>query len=377
MEFGLKSRLGRWLTHWLVKDLQSSEHSLLHDFDRLCYEIRPGDVILVEGHSRVSNVIKLITQSSWTHAALYVGRLHDIADDTLRERLASHYEGDPRDQLIVEALLGEGTVVYPLHKYRHEHLRICRPKGLAQNDAQAVLAYAIRRLGTDYDLRQLLDLARFMFPFWGFLPRRWRSSLFEHNAGLPTRTVCSSMLAEAFGAVHFPILPFVEHAEGGRIHLHKRNPKLFTPRDFDFSPYFEIIKYPMLGLDDISLYRRLPWGDVDRYCNTLDDCYRDTHRPHDSAPSTAAPETGAYGKTGMERPDTPPPALAAHRGPQSINLLRALRHAPQGHGQASGHKPVTTPAQDTGQDVAANVASEAPPDATPPTPITNTARHPV
>ena len=31
------------------------------------------------------------------------------------------------------------------------------------------------------------------------------------------------------------------------------------PRDFDYSPYFSIIKYPFLGMNDIGLYRRLPW----------------------------------------------------------------------------------------------------------------------
>lgn len=365
MAFGFKSRLGRWLTRLLVKDLQRSEHSLLYDFDRLCYEIRPGDVILVEGHSRVSNVIKLITQSSWTHAALYIGRLLDIEDDALRTHLEQHYRGDARDQLIIEALLGEGTVVYPLHKYRNDHLRICRPTGLVQNDANAVISYAIRRLGTGYDLRQLLDLARFMFPFWGILPRRWRSSLFEHNVGQPTRAVCSSMLAEAFGSVHFPILPFVDRADDGRIHMHKRNPKLFTPRDFDFSPYFDIIKYPILGLDDVSLYRRLPWGDVEQVCNTLGDCYTlstdsVSSSPAHAQPGTSGADTSANGGTdrgsihreadnpkpgdtassatgvdpiALTRTGAAPPGQVPHAAlptprtgatPQSVNLRRAL-----------------------------------------------------
>lgn len=321
MGFGLKSRLERWLTHFLVKDLRSAAHSLLYDFDRLCYEIRPGDVILVEGRSRISEVIKLITQSSWTHAALYIGRLVDIEDDALREHLATYYQGGPRDELIIEALLGEGTVVGPISKYRDEHLRICRPNGLALNDANAVIAYAIRRLGTDYDLRQLIDLARFMFPFWGILPRRWRSSLFERKVGHPTRTVCSSMLAEAFGTVHFPILPFVERGTDKQIHLRRRNPKLFTPRDFDFSPYFEIIKYPILGVDDISLYRRLPWDDSDQYCNTRGDCYTPTY----PVASSAADET--TGPTGTLPPEQVPTATASTDSPsraQSVDLRRAL-----------------------------------------------------
>ena len=35
---------------------------------------------------------------------------------------------------------------------------------------------------------------------------------------------------------------------------------MFTPRDFDYSPYFEIIKYPLFNPDEpLPYYRRLPW----------------------------------------------------------------------------------------------------------------------
>jgi hypothetical protein len=170
------------------------------------------------------------------------------------------YQGDLNEQLLVEALLGEGTIITPVSKYRRDHLRICRPTGLEPEDAHKVVAHAIRHIGIDYDIRHLLDLARFFFP-WGFLPRRWRSSLFEHNAGMPTRTVCSSLLASAFNRVNFPILPFIDRDDDGSLRFFKRNPRLFTPKDFDYSPYFDIIKYPFLGLDDLGVYRRLPWCD--------------------------------------------------------------------------------------------------------------------
>ena len=72
--------------HWLNYDpvVQPEAKS---DFERLRYELRPCDVILVEGYSRVSRVIRWITNSPWTHAALYIGRLHDIEDEQARERL--------------------------------------------------------------------------------------------------------------------------------------------------------------------------------------------------------------------------------------------------------------------------------------------------
>ena len=35
--------------------------------------LKPGDVLLVEGNNHISGVIKYLTQSTWSHAALYVG----------------------------------------------------------------------------------------------------------------------------------------------------------------------------------------------------------------------------------------------------------------------------------------------------------------
>jgi len=261
-----KKNISHWVVNWLTRDGPLPETPLC-DFNRLKFELRPCDVLLVEGRSRVAEVIKLITQSPWSHSVLYLGRLFDIRDPHLRVCIEAHFEGDPEEQLVLEAVLGKGTVVTPLSAYKNEHLRICRPEGLSADDAQHVLGYAIRKLGSHYDIRQILDLARFFFP-WAILPRRWRSSLFQHNAGDATRTVCSTLLAEAYSEVDFPILPFIDRGEDGSLRLFKRNPKLFAPRDFDYSPYFSIIKYPFLGMHDVGLYRRLPW---DREGDYLDE----------------------------------------------------------------------------------------------------------
>ncbi len=251
-------RLWRHITDWLTKEGRAHEVPLC-DFVRLSEQLRPGDVLLVEGQARISDVIRLVTQSPWTHAALYIGRLTDIPDGSLRKLVIQYYQDEPAQQLIVEALLGQGTRIAPLSKYDGANLRICRPDTLTPADAQRVIAYALRRLGADYDVRHLLDLARFFFP-WTVLPRRWRSSLFEHNAGGPTRTVCSCLLAEAFDTVHYPILPFIERREDGTMRFFKRNPRLCTPKDFDYSPYFDIVKYPFLQLEDVGVYRQLPWS---------------------------------------------------------------------------------------------------------------------
>ncbi|MBL4682044.1 MAG: hypothetical protein JKY88_15145 [Pseudomonadales bacterium] len=231
----------------------------LSDYERLKYELKPCDVILVAGRSRVSDVIRLVTQSPWTHAALYIGRLHDIEDPDLRKIVSHYYKGDPSDRLIIESQLGVNTLVRNLDIYQKEHLRICRPARLGMKESQQVVRYSVSRLGVDYDVRHIFDLMRFLFP-WSIMPRRWRSTLFEHNAGQSTRTVCSTMIAEAFAFVQFPILPLVKLSGNDSIQLFRRNPKLCTPSDFDYSPYFKIIKYPFIDIQYHDEHNLLPWN---------------------------------------------------------------------------------------------------------------------
>jgi len=254
----LYGKLHNKVVNWLIHEPRPSDIPPC-DFDRLKYEIRPCDVLLIEGRSRISRIIRTVIQSPWTHAALYIGRLSDIEDEELQQILREHGVEKENVRLVIEGLMDKGTVVTSLTSYRHHHIRICRPIGLSAADAQLIVTYAIKSLGGRYNVRQLLDLGRFFLP-WSILPRKWGSILFRTPTGEPESGVCSSLIAEAFGAVQFPVLPFVEPNEETGIELIQRNPYLFTPKDFDYSPYFEIIKYPLFSPEEpLPYYRRLPW----------------------------------------------------------------------------------------------------------------------
>ena len=261
------------LINWLNSERSARKYPL-SDYERICYELKPCDVVLIEGRTRVSDVIGWITQSPWTHAALYIGRIHDIEDKELSEIISNHYDGDAADRLVIESILGRGTLVQSLQAYESEHMRICRPSRLALKDSKQVRRYAISRLGVDYDIRQIFDLARFLFP-WFILPRRWRFSLFESNTGTSARTVCSTMIAEAFAYVQFPILPLVKQSEEDNVQLFRRNPRLCTPSDFDYSPYFEIIKYPFVDFRHDQDYHMLPWNGSTELSDEENDLYID------------------------------------------------------------------------------------------------------
>lgn len=250
----LKRKLYDWLTYEPADD-----ELMPYDFNRLKHEIRPGDVLLIEGRSRISSVIRTLTQSPWTHAALYIGRLVDIEDEELQKQIRQHTDAKDTTRLIIEDMVNKGTIITPLTFYRDQHIRICRPIGITPTDLHLVISYAVHALGQPYNVRQLLDLARFLLP-WTILPRRWGSSLFRTSTGKPESGVCSSLLAEAFSSVQFPVLPFVKPNSEQGVEVFQRNPFLFTPKDFDYSPYFEIIKYPLFNPDEpLPYYRRLPW----------------------------------------------------------------------------------------------------------------------
>ncbi|WP_115707551.1 YiiX/YebB-like N1pC/P60 family cysteine hydrolase [Legionella sainthelensi] len=242
---------------FLSKEDRVAKRTYLYNFGQMTQEIKPGDVLLVESHTRIGNIIRLISESTWTHAALYIGRIDDITAPDLHELVQKHAKNLSSDQLIIESILGEGTRVSCVDEYKNEHIRILRPSLLLPEDREQVIASAIHKIGKNYSLRHLFDLARFIFP-WSIFPRRWRSSLFQHNMLQPTEDICSSMIADVFQSVNYPILPLITKDKTGYALIH-RNPRLYTPSDFDLSPFFDVIKYPILPLSKGQTYRDLPW----------------------------------------------------------------------------------------------------------------------
>src|SRR6476646_3246687 len=65
--------VGKLIASYLQKEVPGYEPFTPSDPEHLRGVIEPGDVLLVEGNNRVSGIIKYLTQSTWSHAALYVG----------------------------------------------------------------------------------------------------------------------------------------------------------------------------------------------------------------------------------------------------------------------------------------------------------------
>ncbi len=233
----LLERLGHILARYLSRPHPRDVTRSSLSPDVLAATLRKGDVLLVEGTSRFGAAIKYLSQSTWSHACLYIGDTLGLSPD------------GAEPAVLIEADIIEGVRAVPLSLYAREHTRICRPVGVSEAEIATLIRYLLSRLGDRYDLKNIVDLARYLVQTPP-VPARWRRHLLQLGSGDPTRAICSSLIAQAFAHIHYPILPerIVEHSsdEGMRRYRHEffrhRHHSLYTPRDFDLSPYFQIVK---------------------------------------------------------------------------------------------------------------------------------------
>lgn len=215
---GLLAWFGDKIAGYLQKPGNASPNPPTSEFSLLEQTIQVGDVLLVDGHSRIATAIKYLTQSTWSHAALCVDK------------------NDQQGVMLLEADVIEGVRLVPLSHYQSVHTRICRPMGIRPADMTKAVEFAKSKLGHQYDTGHILDLARYLISTPP-VPVEWRRSLLTFGSGDPTKAICSSLIAQAFQSIHYPILP---HAMEEK--LIRRHHSQYVPGDFDISPYFAIIK---------------------------------------------------------------------------------------------------------------------------------------
>ncbi len=90
------------------------------------------------------------------------------------------------------------------------------------------------------------------------------------GSGEPTRAICSTLIAEAFEQISYPILPEMTSIPGQstvksdfarREILAIRHHSLYAPRDFDLSPYFKVVKPTIENTFD---YKQLEWHKAEK-----------------------------------------------------------------------------------------------------------------
>ncbi|MEP5761024.1 MAG: YiiX/YebB-like N1pC/P60 family cysteine hydrolase [Litoreibacter sp.] len=218
----ITTALGRKIAAYLEAPTPDYRPFAVISKEKLCATLKPGDILLVEGNSRVSKAIKYLTHSTWSHSAFFVGDHHP-------------------DGELIEAHLQFGVIRVPLSKYDDYNTRICRPVSLNDEDMKIIIEHIKESLGRTYDLKHIWDLMRYLLP-QPPVPQRFRRRMLALGSGDPTRAICSTLIAEAFQKVSYPILPTVESGPQTEEILHIRHHSLFAPRDFDLSPYFRVVK---------------------------------------------------------------------------------------------------------------------------------------
>lgn len=263
----------RWLEkkviQHVVSDLKYYEQHAFNDMENLKKFIRPGDVVLVEGKQRISHIIKLLTNSSWSHIFYYVG------DFFVREGmpLKSYYEekyGEWSKFMIVEANTGEGVTANVMNKYETFNIRVCRPFKISEDDQAKVTKEIVSKIGYRYDEKNIIELALMLIPFQ-INPFRKKKLSHYLGSGDEYEVICSGMIAKAFMMVGYPIIPFLdtrfaEHPDYAKspfgAPLIARHHTQIVPRDYDLSPNFEIIKFNIISTGKFD-YQHITWETED------------------------------------------------------------------------------------------------------------------
>ena len=236
--------LGRKLGAWLRQQIPGHEPFVSSDPAALRRSLRPADVLLVAGGNRRVDGHQVPDAVDLVPCGALRGQRHRCSS-----RCAGRAHADRGQSR--RGVRGCAS----LAKYDCYHTRICRPVGLTDADREAVIAYMLSHLGTRYDMRNVVDLARYLLPTPP-VPTRWRRRMIALGSGEPTRAICSTLIAAAFQHVRYPILPRVERIaaeERGMTEfqrqaiLHIRHHSLYTPADFDLSPYFRVVKPTIEG----------------------------------------------------------------------------------------------------------------------------------
>ncbi len=225
-----------------------------NNLEKLYKVVRPGDVVLVEGRSEMSRLIKLFSSSHWSHAALYVGDALKNKPDPDGSTYHEKY-GDTSRYMIIEAYSGKGVVAEPLEKYKEYNIRLCRPYGIQPQDLLQVIENVTQRIGMHYDDQNIIAIGMMAIQAIWSKNNRYTTKACLGNCN-DFEVICSGMIAQAFQNVGYPIIPALlppgendafnaDNLYGGGLIM--RHYSQITPKDFDLSPNFEIIKYNIDG----------------------------------------------------------------------------------------------------------------------------------
>jgi hypothetical protein len=215
----MRTRLIGGLALYLAQPIKHYSPATTADPQSLSAILFPGDVLLTDGNTRVAALVKRITRSTWSHVSMYVGPL----------------EEGPDPLCIVEADIAAGVRSVRLSELKGLHVRVLRPTGLNELDRRRLADWVVSRIGGEYDLAHA----------WALVGKLLRLPLASRLPVPPTtmaqsatRFVCSTLVAQAFVLVGYPITP----VQIGVRHPGAADHRYVTPRDFESASVFEVVR---------------------------------------------------------------------------------------------------------------------------------------
>jgi Permuted papain-like amidase enzyme, YaeF/YiiX, C92 family len=208
----MSSPFSRWIARalalYLAQPVKRDGPSATDDPRSLSALLLYGDVLLTDGNTRVAALVRRITRSAWSHVSMYVGPL----------------EEGPDPRCVVEADVAAGVRAVRLSEFKGQRVLVLRPTGLHDVERRRLADWVVSRIGNEYDLAHAWALGRRLLRLPVATPLPRPPSTMAQSA---TRFICSSLLAQAFVLVGYPIAP--DHSD-------------VTPRDFESAAVFEVVR---------------------------------------------------------------------------------------------------------------------------------------
>jgi uncharacterized protein YycO len=167
---------------------------VLYDIVALKKQLKPGDVFVVHGRHLISRMIRIVTDSHWNHATMYVGKGRFIEANN------------------------KAVETRPLEEYEGKEIEIYRHKKATAYHQKKIVEAAMQKRGKGYDFFHLVQF------FWLFVTGRRGNA---RQLGSKNKYICSELVASSY-------------AEAGLKVYKNYNPTQISPADFPESDQFRL-----------------------------------------------------------------------------------------------------------------------------------------
>ena len=167
---------------------------MMYDIRQLKKQLQPGDVFVVHGKHLISRIIRIVTDSHWNHATMYIGK-------------GKYIEAN-----------NEGVEIKSLEEYKDKNFEIYRHTRTSRKQQKKIVDHAKKEVGKVYDLFQIIQL--FFYFLFGIRGN-------AREIGTKNKYICSELVAESYNVAGLPIYKDYHATQ-------------ISPGDFQQSEYFRL-----------------------------------------------------------------------------------------------------------------------------------------